>query len=681
MKKVFATLLSGLLLMFLNYSAVLAASSDFTAFAPDTIAGYSAYLKTTPTYPNADVVFTVVKPDKTRLSLDAKTDDKGIATYELDGYHTRQAGYYYVSIWVPEYEKRTEYSMFTVYADDLSDAHSTSELNKHMVKADGSAEAFLLVKLYDKYENPLSKHLVNVVSSRSSDTVERYSKNTLTDEYGTIGFTISSNEAGLSTYTIMDISSGVSLSVRPQIFFYDENNIEASIDNEISDARFLAMGSGAQVAKFLIEDLPASIKANEAFSFTVVAADNGDNPVVDYAGTIHFSSETDANAELPLDYKFTADDLGMHAFELSLKFSTVGKQKLKVNDLQNVNTKGEIEVTVLEGTHGSAQDGDITLTSPQAGSYKDKKVLVKGKGTAGALVKIFDGTKQAGVVQADEDGNFQYELSALSDGQHVIKVVIGQKESPSVTIKIDTLPPGIDQMTVEPQQVAASGTVKVTITTDSDAQEVSVKLGTTVKKLTLKQGAEGVFEGDVAAPATAGTYKFEVTLKDALGNQQTVPDQSGITVTGGGQGVTFEVPSQITNLQSFPSDSQVLLRWNAAKDNTGISYYNVYYGTQSNSLTQKVRTSDNRTEWFVTGLKNGTTYYFMVKGVDTESHEADQPSALVTSTPYGGLGLPGNNGTYGAGQLPPGVTPTGPETLIIIAISSGLTWAYRRFRK
>lgn len=676
MKKILAS--SAVFALLAISGAPVFAAGTFSAFADDTIAGYSAFLKTTKLDPNTKVDFTVVKPDKSRLMLETTATAKGVAGYEIDGYHTREAGSYYVAVRLKDGSK-SDMNVFLVFPDDLSDSHSTVEVSKSTLRADGNHSGILLVALRDKYDNPLSDHMVRAVSSRAADTVTAYGDSSITDASGEVGFLISSEKLGVSTFTVSDVTSDITLSARPQIFFYDKTDSAALPDD--SDFAFLAVGGESKADHFALDELPVQIKANQAISFDLVVEDAADNPVIDYLGTVRFSS-TDANAELPVDYLFTEDDLGLHSFKLSLKFSKEGAYKLTLTDKNNENLKTDFDIAVVKADAQAVASTGIVLTSPKAGKTKQSTVLVTGTASARALVKIFDGTSQAGVVQANETGAFSFELTALADGDHAIKVQSGSDESEPVTVGVDTLAPGVDQFRVEPSAVAPGGTVTVTVATDDDALEVMVKLGSVLKQLTKKQN--GQFEGAFAAPDTVGSYKFEVTLKDALGNQQTVPDQSSLTVSGSAAlslntgSTTFEVPSQVIGVQAIPSNSQVTLRWAPARDNTGVAKYNVYYGTSPSNLNQKQATFDNRTEWFVTGLKNGVTYYFQIKGVDTEGHEADQPSQTVSAAAGGG-GAPASSQFLDGGAIaPPGVTPTGPGIAAWFGISSVATWFVRR---
>jgi len=68
----------------------------------------------------------------------------------------------------------------------------------------------------------------------------------------------------------------------------------------------------------LVLAAPASASAGSPVSVTVTAHDAFGNTVVDYGGTVHFTSD-DAQAELPADYTFASSDQGSRQFTVTLK--------------------------------------------------------------------------------------------------------------------------------------------------------------------------------------------------------------------------------------------------------------------------------------------------------------------------------------------------------------------------
>src|SRR5262249_16717308 len=71
------------------------------------------------------------------------------------------------------------------------------------------------------------------------------------------------------------------------------------------------------------------VAAGAALTVKVTAQDANSGIASSYQGTVHFSS-SDAAADLPADYTFTAADNGVHTFSVTLR--SAGKQTLVVND-------------------------------------------------------------------------------------------------------------------------------------------------------------------------------------------------------------------------------------------------------------------------------------------------------------------------------------------------------------
>jgi hypothetical protein len=98
---------------------------------------------------------------------------------------------------------------------------------------------------------------------------------------------------------------------------------------------------------------PSQVVAGEPFSFTVIALDGQGNTATTYpagsiggSGSVHFTS-SDAAAQLPGDYRFTAADQGVHMFTAVL--ATPGQQTIRVVDTgASFNYFGATTVTVVD---------------------------------------------------------------------------------------------------------------------------------------------------------------------------------------------------------------------------------------------------------------------------------------------------------------------------------------------
>jgi len=87
-------------------------------------------------------------------------------------------------------------------------------------------------------------------------------------------------------------------------------------------------------------------------------------------------------------------------------------------------------------------------------------------------------------------------------------------------------------------------------------------------------------------------------------------------------------PSAPTGLSAMPGNGQVALSWQPVSSATS---YNIYVGLSSGGETFTYNDSTNLSSSIVTGLINGTTYYFEVTAVNS-SGESPR-SSEVSATP------------------------------------------------
>jgi len=101
----------------------------------------------------------------------------------------------------------------------------------------------------------------------------------------------------------------------------------------------------------------------------------------------------------------------------------------------------------------------------------------------------------------------------------------------------------------------------------------------------------------------------------------------------------FEPPSSVTNVVATAKDEAVGLTWDAATDEDGVVVrYKIYYGVspvteEGGTYDQEIDTQSDQTEYEVSDLINGDTYYFGITGVDDQGNESELYSVEVSGTP------------------------------------------------
>lgn len=650
------------------FSASAAAFDQLQAYGVDTIAGYSALLQTTKTYPNKDVVLVVEKPDGSKVEIPAKTDQSGIAKLDLYDYHTRHAGSYKVSAHFKDEADNSTRSSFTVYPDEVSTDQSSIVASRSVAKTSGDS-VYVTVNIRDQYGNPFSGHQIHVISSRSSDSIDLPSSNAVTDENGSLTFTASSSETGVSIFSAVDVTSGVVLSSRAQIAFMSSSNYLADAGGSLTSFIPVANAAAGTLHHFEIGDIPASISANQNVSFRITAKDQDGVTVENYTGTVHFSSEgsNSTNVTLPEDYTFKADDLGTHLFSLGLSFTSNGSYKIVATDVGNTLIKGDSTVVVGSGGGSTQQQSGEkpTIVSPSAGSYNSNVQTVTGSATAGRTVKIFDNDQEIGTAQASSSGVYNFQTSPLTDGDHEIYVVVLDASqqvagtSATVTITIDTTPPTVDDVVLDPSTGIKPGDlINLSMLSEDNLQQVAATFNNEIIELQPSAGQSGKYIGSFAAPTNPGVYPIGFTVVDELSNEATYENKATLTIDENGgttvieptqevvptqetQQPTQEVtppenqpPTQVFGVTPYGTDKKVNLLWEAADDDQYVDHYRIYYGLEAGSLDKIVDTKDATPKWYIPELTNGKEYYFAITAVDNEGVESLNRSELVSAIPF-----------------------------------------------
>lgn len=648
----------------------------------DTIAGYSTTLKTKSHFQNQEIQFLVIKPDNTQIIINSATDNTGEAAIDLYDYHTKQAGFYKTAAKFKNQNTFGPFSNFRVYPDEVSSTNSYVNANKKSASANGNDTITLDVYLRDDYGNPIANHEVQIIASRALDKIKRISKYGYTDEKGKITFSVASKSPGISVYSILDVTNDTTLEKRVKVVYYNSKNLAQNIGGNVDIFMLTANAdTGGQVSYFEIEDLPQQIEVNETTSFKVVAYDNEGNIATNYIGNVRFSS-TDDHANLPQDYEFKDNDLGEHTFSLSLSFMTQGVQKLTVTDIDNPEIKGEKEVEVVSEVPGTPtaaavdEDQDIKITYPTDGLYNERILTVSGETIPNKQVKIFLDDNETGSSVSDTNGTFSLQTPSLSEGEHALYAATADAEgniesvSESISIVIDTSPPVVDSIEIEPSSQVAPGTIiTIKLQSENNLSQAAAIIGETIVELFSSLENNGLYTGSIEVPQTPGNYTVDIILIDQLGNEASYQEKATIEVTTTPEEPSatpdLTLPPNITKLEAVPSDQRVTLFWEIGEYEA--DHFRIYYGISPDDLSNIVDTFDNAETWYIPNLTNGQKYYFGVTAIDSQDNESEEKSQVVESTPQ----LTDETIVSGAEIPPPeeGTPDSGPETALIIAFT------------
>src|SRR5205814_1333293 len=123
---------------------------------------------------------------------------------------------------------------------------------------------------------------------------------------------------------------------------------------------------------------PASATAGSAFSFTVTALDQFNNPATSYAGTVHFTS-SDGAATLPANSTLSS---GGGSFSATLR--TPGSQTITATDMSNAaitGTSNAILVGKLSPTLSTQASAAVTV----GGAVSDTATIAGGASPTGSI--------------------------------------------------------------------------------------------------------------------------------------------------------------------------------------------------------------------------------------------------------------------------------------------------------
>lgn len=673
-------------------------AADFvSANGTDTVAGYSTMLKSSDVPQGTTVVFKVEKADGNVFETPVSAKINGSVETMLPEFHVRTAGDYkvYAKVQGGNYG---ESSSFKVLPGDLSETYSTVSPTEQVVRI-GRDPGEVEVALKDVFGNPISGHMVELISSRSNDVVS--SENKISDNDGIVLFTLNSTESGVSSYSTYDLTAGKVLSTRAKVAYFTSN--EELFSNTQAYIGHAAGSASGPIAYFEFDGMPESVSLGQSISFTLKALDEANQPVVDYAGTVKFSvvSGNSSAVNLPSNYPFVPQDLGVHTFALGTNFNSSGMYVIKAEDASSPVIFGTVSVTVVSSASGASS---ISLINPTAGTYSNNVQVFSGKATPGAKIVIYDNSLELGKATADVSGNFQFTSGILVDGAHELFTAIVNdagvisSSSSKITITIDTTKPKLEKVEINPASGLQGGAqVEVKVNSEMDLSQALVEVNGNVYE--TEDLGSGLYRATFKAPQLAGSYPVKITLVDKVGNTESLTDKAVMAVgTGGVSGGTDIEAFQGTGSGSapagagvgdvfglivYPQDHKIVLNWSAPKTGNPVQFYRVYYGLSANQLSFAVDTWTATTTWYIPDLKNGVEYFFAVAAVDNAGNISAHLSNIVSAVP-GSVVTPippevqkGIAGGEQLAQMESNTSETGPEVLYIVlfALMGGLFYS------
>jgi hypothetical protein len=302
----------------------------------------------------------------------------------------------------------------------------------------------------------LGHNLIGNITPRSGPPASGFTNGTNGDQVGTSKAIINAklgplqnNGGPTSTQALLAGSPAINAGDSAGAPAADQRGFVPRVSGSAIDIGAYESGAAAGSTDTLVVfNYPSTEIAGTPHSFGVaVLKPNGDTDTA-YAGTVHFSS-TDLQAILPLDYTFTAADLGVHAFSALL--GTVGTWSLTATDSSNTSitgSEGPISVlpvpdfgspiTTVFGGNNTSGTTDLAIGDFNGDGHLDVAVvsefgsgsginILLGDGKGGFTVKgptIKVGVNPHSIVAADFNNDHKLDL-AVTFGNGEVAILLG----------------------------------------------------------------------------------------------------------------------------------------------------------------------------------------------------------------------------------------------------------------
>ncbi|MBT4936853.1 hypothetical protein HON22_02955 [Candidatus Peregrinibacteria bacterium] len=640
MKQIFAKLFFWT--FFIASSTLVANAESISVKAMDTIAGYSSTLSSQKMAPETNVNFRVEKPGGGVIYLAGRSNAEGYAQTDIDGYHTKTAGKYFVSL-AKESKDFGGSSTFEIFPDIFSAQKSKISSSQTSIAA-GEERLVIRVHIKDKYENPITGHLIQLVSSRSEDGIQPRD-NGITNDNGIASFEVHSPKDGVSVFSAIDMNVSQAIDERKKIIFYspDEN---FAIGGDLFAADLTSSPTASSNSEnfgvldhFDIE-FPQEVEANDDQNFLKLSAKDKDgNTVRSYIGTVKIAVLGDDNAILPSEgeYSFSERDQGEKEFALAMIFTTTGNKTIQVYDFEdgeiNPTLNGEKVVEVVEKREQDIQNNDgaitqdIVIKSPINSSELSASTLtVSGLAIPNTNLKLMLDDVKVADVSVDLEGFFSNTLEDIEDGRHGIYVIEteGQRRaSETVSFKIDATSARIDTISLFPEaEIYPENSYTITLYSEAGLDSAKVLIAGTEEKLIESKVSPGKYEGSFFAPKNPGKYNIDVLLVDSLGNEGNYKNQLSLEVV---EKIVVK-PGKPQNLLATAGDTKVDLSWKAPVSEKNIDHYNIYVGQNASTLVPFMQSRS--VSALLQNLENSTEYALAVTAIDIAGEEGEKSDVI-----------------------------------------------------
>ncbi|WNR45243.1 fibronectin type III domain-containing protein [Paenibacillus roseipurpureus] len=395
-----------------------------------------------------------------------------------------------------------------------------------------------------------------------------------------------------------------------------------------------------------------------------------------------------------------------------VKYGTTSGSYTSTTDVGNVtsktltgltnNTTYYMIVTAYNATGESIVSNEMNTKPFSASSLaapslnnpttSDAQVGLSWSAVSGATgYKVKYGTASGSYSTTVSVGNVtSYTVSSLTNGTTYYFVVTATNSTvESAYSNEKNAVPNVGLPAAPVQNSAVPGNTKVDLSWGAvtGATGYKIKYGTTSGSYSTTITAGNVTSYSVTGLTNGTTYYFVVTATNSAGESASSNEKSAAPIAP---------PASPVQNAPTAGDSQVTVNWSAS---TGATGYNVKYGTTSGTYSTTVN-AGNVTNTTITGLTNGTTYYFVVTATNTAGESGNSteksatpnvsiPTAPVQNAPSAGdaqvtvnwsasIGATGYKVKYGttSGSYSTTVTLGNVTSTTISSLTNGTTYYF-----
>jgi len=589
-----------------------------------------------------------VGADISSISLDDFSDKNGNSKIEIYSKHTQKAGIYKIEIFDKE-KNILANSKFKLETEAISIVNSFLFLDKNLAKINENDLINAKIFLVDKFGNPIENKYVRVLSSRDTDKISVAKK---TNDNGIAKFDIKSNFVGNAKLFAEFKTSDKNWKKIDEKEIMFAKNINFANSGNSDDNPVVSTQSDGPVDHFEIGEIASEVETGEAYDFSVKAVDSDNEIVTVYQGTITIEV-SDENASFSDEYTFKETELGTHNFALGIKFATAGTHTIKVYDSLDPTMQGEFSVTVVESTKEDEPSPEEILTpvitSPQSGEKtNEQSINIKGTANANAKIAIFDGmTEIVSDANVDSEGNFEYLVENLSDGEHSFSVMSlpqGMAAGPvssDVIVEIDSTKPLLSAIKIEHAgEIKSDDIIVVKVNSEENLKRITIKIDN--QETELVETEYGEYTASLPAPSSSGDYSVDLILLDTFENSNEILKATSFTVVGESVVENNNTLPKLESLEIESMNNKVNLNWSLSSDDTIVDHVKIYYGTDKNNLSENKSTNGYKESYTIDGLRSNQKYYFKAVSVDKNFKESED-SAIVSATIKGEEDSTGDN--------------------------------------